>query len=71
MDIQKAIIEIENSDLLIVAGTSLVVYPSCTFLDYYRGHNLVLINKDESTNDERADLVIHQKVGELFKELKA
>lgn len=71
MDIQKAIIEIENSDLLIVAGTSLVVYPSCTFLDYYRGHNLVLINKDESANDDRVDIVIHQKVGELFKGLKA
>ncbi len=70
MDIQRAIIEISNADLLIVAGTSLVVYPACTFLDYFRGSHMVLINKDVSATDHRADLVIHQKVGELFGGMK-
>lgn len=70
MDIEKAITAIENADLLLVAGTSLVVYPACTFIDYYRGTNMVLINKDEISYDDRANLVIHQKVGELFKGLK-
>ncbi len=70
MDIEKAITAIENADLLLVAGTSLVVYPACTFIDYYRGTNMVLINKDENSYDDRANLVIHQRVGELFRGLK-
>lgn len=70
MDIQKTIIEISGADLLLVAGTSLVVYPACTFLDYFRGTHMVLINKDVTANDTRADIVIHQKVGELFGGMK-
>ncbi len=69
-NIEKAITAIENADLLLVAGTSLVVYPACTFLNYYHGNHMVLINKDNCANDNRANLVIHQKVGELFKGLK-
>ncbi len=70
MNIEKSITAIENADLLLVAGTSLVVYPACTFLNYYHGNHMVLINKDENAYDNRANLVIHQKVGELFKGLK-
>lgn len=69
-NIQEAIAEISNADLLLVAGTSLVVYPACTFLDYFHGEHMVLINKDATARDTRADLVIHQKVGELFGGMK-
>lgn len=69
-DITRALIKISNADLLIVAGTSLVVYPANGFIDYYPGDKMVLINKDASMNDDRADIVMHQKVGELFGGLK-
>lgn len=69
LTVTKAIVSISQADLLIVAGTSLVVYPAASFIDYFRGKHLVLINKDEKANDTRADVVIHQKVGELFKGL--
>ena len=68
-DIQHALTLIQNADLLIVAGTSLVVYPAAGFIDYFRGRNMVLINKDPSSADSRANVVIHQKVGELFSRL--
>ncbi len=64
--ITKAMVSITNADLLIVAGTSLVVYPAASFIDYFQGKHLVLINKDPTAADSRADVVIHQKVGELF-----
>jgi NAD-dependent deacetylase len=64
--ITKAMVSITNADLLIVAGTSLVVYPAASFIDYFQGKHLVLINKDPSAADSRADVIIHQKVGELF-----
>lgn len=64
--ITRALIAISEADLLIVAGTSLVVYPAASFINYFQGKDLVLINKDEKATDPRATLVIHQKVGELF-----
>lgn len=69
-DIQRALISLENADLVLVAGTSLAVYPACTFLEYYHGNHMVIINKTETPSDERANLVIHRKVGELFGGLK-
>jgi len=66
MDVTKALVAISQADLLIVAGTSLVVYPAAGFINYFQGKHMVLINKDESQADNRADVVIHQKVGELF-----
>ncbi len=65
-DSVKAIIE---SDLLIVGGTSLTVYPAAGLINYFRGENLVLINKDETPFDKRASLVINEKLGEIFKEI--
>lgn len=65
-DITRALVAISQADLLIVAGTSLVVYPAAGFINYFQGKHMVLINKDESQADSRADVVIHQKVGELF-----
>ena len=60
---------IENADLLIVAGTSLTVYPAAGLIDYYRGSRLILINRDETPFDSRADLVLHETLGEVFSKL--
>jgi len=57
---------ISRADMLIIGGTSLVVYPAAGFIDYYRGHKLVLINKDATGRDGIADLVIHDKIGEVL-----
>ncbi|MGN0378609.1 MAG: NAD-dependent protein deacylase [Butyrivibrio sp.] len=62
----KAVNYISNADMLIIAGTSLVVYPAAGLVDYYRGHKLVLINKSETSRDSVADLVIHDPVGETL-----
>lgn len=60
---------VSKADLMIVAGTSLTVYPAAGLVDYYRGNRLVLINRDETPYDNRADLVIHQSLGEIFSQL--
>ena len=65
-----ALREISNADTLIVAGTSLTVYPAAGFLDYFRGKELVLINRDPTPADKPATLVIHAKVGEVLSEVK-
>ena len=57
---------ISEADLMIVAGTSLTVYPAASFLDYFDGSELVLINRDPTPADSRASLVIHDKVGEVL-----
>ncbi len=69
LTVTKALVKIQEADLLLVCGTSLVVYPAASFIDYFRGRNLVLVNKDQNAFDNRANYVIHQKVGELFKGL--
>ena len=60
---------IADADLLIVAGTSLTVYPAAGLVDYYRGDRLVLINRDTTPYDDRADLVFHESLGNIFSEL--
>ena len=60
---------ISTADLLIVGGTSLSVYPAAGLLHYYRGKRLVLINRDETTFDHRADLVFHESLGAVFSQL--
>ena len=57
---------IQNADMLIVGGTSLVVYPAAGLINYYRGKRLVIINKAVTSFDSRADLVINEKIGEVF-----
>ncbi len=59
----------ENADVLLVCGTSLTVYPAAGFLRYYRGNKLVLINRDETPYDHRADLVLHESLGAIFRQL--
>ncbi len=67
--VNKAIRAIEQADLLIVAGTSLTVYPAAGFIGNYEGDRLVLINRDATPLDDIADLVIHESLGAVFKEL--
>jgi NAD-dependent deacetylase len=55
--------------MLIVGGTSLTVYPAAGLIRYYRGHRLVLINRDATPYDRHADLVFHESLGEIFKQL--
>lgn len=69
MDVlNRAVGYISRADLLIVGGTSLTVYPAAGLIDYYRGHKLVLINRDATALDSRADLVISGKIGEVLGE---
>lgn len=67
--IEKSVTAIRNADLLIVAGTSLTVYPAASLIHYYRGGRLVLINRDATPYDKYADLVFHQSLGEIFSQL--
>lgn len=64
--LEKSIEAIVNADLLIVGGTSLTVYPAAGLVKYYRGKRLVLINKDFTYLDDRADLVFHNNLGDIF-----
>lgn len=67
--IEKSVAAIAGADLLIVAGTSLTVYPAAGLLRYYRGNRLVLINRDQTPYDDNADLVIHDSLGNVFSQL--
>lgn len=67
--VQKSIQAIQNADLLIVAGTSLTVYPAAGLVNYYRGNRLVLINRDTTPFDHQADLVFHESLGTIFHSL--
>jgi NAD-dependent deacetylase len=67
--IHKAVNYIANADVLIIGGTSLVVYPAAGLIDYYRGHKLVLINKQATARDAQADLVIQGAIGEVLDQL--
>ena len=67
--IEKSVMAIRNADLLIVAGTSLTVYPAAGLIHYYRGNRMVLINRDETPYDSQADLVFHESLGEIFSKL--
>lgn len=59
---------IENCDTLIIGGTSLNVYPAAGFIQYFRGDNIILINKGETSYDGKADLVIREPIGEVLGE---
>ena len=69
-DLLKAIHEIEQADLLIIGGTSLTVYPAAGLIRYFKGKHLVLINQDKTEKDQDADLVIHDKLSNVFKEIR-
>lgn len=65
-----AIKAISSADMLIVGGTSLVVYPAAGLIDYYRGNKLVLINKAPTSRDNMADLVISGPIGEILSKIR-
>ncbi len=67
--IQGAVEAIAKADVLIVGGTSLTVYPAAGLIRYYRGHRLVLINRDATPYDSEADLVVRTPIGETFAKL--
>ena len=64
-----AVSALRQADMLIVGGTSLTVYPAAGLLGYYRGHRLVLINRDATPYDDQADLVLHESLGDVFSKL--
>ena len=68
--IGKTIQAISQADLLIVGGTSLTVYPAASFLDFYQGSRLVVINLDVTSYDSKAALTINGKIGEVLGQLK-
>ena len=67
--IEKSVMAIRAADLLMVAGTSLTVYPAAGLIQYYRGNRLVLINRDATPFDDEANLVIHDNLGNVFYQL--
>lgn len=67
--INQAVYELKHADMLIVGGTSLVVYPAAGMIDYYKGNKMVLINLAPTSRDTMADLVIKGKIGEVFEEI--
>lgn len=64
--LEKSVRYIRQADMLIIGGTSLVVYPAAGLIDYYRGSKLVLINKGATARDSQADLVINGRIGEVL-----
>ena len=67
--VKETIKVISEADLLIIGGTSLAVYPAASFINYFRGDKIVIINKDSTPYDSRADLVINEKLGDVFSKL--
>ncbi len=67
--LEKSVRAIYQADLLIVAGTSLTVYPAAGLINYYQGNRLVLINRDATPYDNQADLVLHKSLGNVFSQL--
>ena len=64
--IRNSIRAISEADMLIIGGTSLVVYPAAGFIDYFNGKHLVVINKGATAREVRADLSIDAPIGEIF-----
>ena len=67
--IEKSVRAIQSADLLIVAGTSLTVYPAAGFIGYFPGKYMVLINRDETPFDFKVDMVINDSLGNVFSRL--
>ena len=64
--LRDAISYIQKADVLIIGGTSLVVYPAAGLIDYYNGNKLILVNKTPTARDGAADLVVQGSIGEIF-----
>ncbi len=66
MVIKQSISQIQQADLLIVGGTSLAVYPAASFIQYFCGERLVMINRSATSVDIKADLVLQENLGDIF-----
>jgi len=66
---EMAVEYIEKADMLIVGGTSLAVYPAASFVRYFKGKYIVMINKTTTQYDDRADLIFRENIGEVFNEV--
>ncbi|NBK97594.1 MAG: NAD-dependent protein deacylase [Erysipelotrichia bacterium] len=64
--VNQALLALQRADLLIVAGTSLLVYPAASFIQYYRGENMIVINHDETSADKQATVVSHDNIGDVL-----
>ena len=64
--LRNSVFAIQNADLLIVAGTSLTVQPAASLINYFSGKNLVLINRDATQYDYKANLIINDSLGKVF-----
>ncbi len=67
--VSEAVHYIRNAEILIIGGTSLNVYPAAGLINYYRGDKLVLVNLSETPYDHYANLIIHEKIGEVFSQI--
>ncbi len=67
--ITRAVNHISKADMLIIGGTSLVVYPAAGFIDYFHGKTLAVINMAPTNRDSSADILISEKIGEVFKQI--
>ena len=67
--VAAAVHQIRTADTMIIAGTSLTVYPAASLVHEFHGKHLVLINRDVTPMDDRADLVLHDSVGKVFSQL--
>ena len=68
--IRRAVDHIARADLLIIGGTSLVVYPAAGFIDYFHGKHLCVINMSETSRDSMADILIQGKIGEVLSQIQ-
>ncbi len=66
---RRTVAHIKKADMLIIGGTSLAVYPAASFIDYFRGRYLAIINKSPVSKDSQADIVLSEKIGEVFSKL--
>ena len=67
--IERAVRYIAQAEVLIIGGTSLVVYPAAGLIQYFRGKSLILINQQATPQDDNADLVIHEAIGKVLGEV--
>lgn len=68
--IAKTVDHISHADMLIIGGTSLAVYPAAGLIDYFHGKYLVVINMQPTPRDSQADIVLNQKIGEVFNSIR-
>lgn len=67
---RKSVQYIRDAEVLIIGGTSLAVYPAAGFIDYFKGKHLVVINMAETNRDGQADILIRERIGEVFDQIQ-